>query len=168
MSRRLTLCPFVRKIVRKLFKIVSLKLTREQNKRKNKMRSDYGLYGVAIICFIIAGVFATNMVPQYTLAEASGITVIMIFLVLGIISAAVGYSARPKEVMPTTPALAPKAPAFEPPPSPPPTQPAVEEAAPEPMPPPPPPTPPVEAAAVTPPTEAEKPKPVRRRRKKAQ
>lgn len=90
------------------------------------MRLDYVLYGVAIICFIIAGAFAVANVPGYTLDTTSGIAVTMIFLLLGIISAAVGYSARPKAMMPTTQPMPPetvptvrqvKAPETETPPS---------------------------------------------------
>jgi len=155
------------------------------------MRSDYGLYGIAIICFIIAGAFMANLVPGYTLVEAPGITVIIIFVLIGIISAAVGYSARPKEMMPAlqptptppTPAqeIPPPAPSLaeEMPPTPPPTPPApAEEVTPEPAPPPPMPTEP-SPPTVAPPLEQEQPvkaaeeekpkeKPVRRRRKKAQ
>jgi len=140
------------------------------------MRSDYGLYGVAIICFIIAGAFMTNIVPGYTLVDQSGIILTMIFLLIGIISAAVGYSARPKVITPATqPTPAPATPPLleeMPPPPPPPA-----EVTPKPLPPqePTPSTPPI----VTLPTEPEQPvkaaeeekpkeKPVRRRRKKAQ
>lgn len=64
------------------------------------MRSDYGLYAVAVICFVLAAVFATNMVSGYELSTASGITVTVVFFVIGVIAAAVGYSARPKAMMP--------------------------------------------------------------------
>lgn len=67
------------------------------------MRSDYGLYVVAIICFVIAIAFAGGAVQGYTLQEAQGLTVTVVFLVLGIISGAVGYSARPKAMMPAPP-----------------------------------------------------------------
>jgi len=137
------------------------------------MRSDYGLYVVAIICFIIAGAFAAS----YTITDPTGIIVTMIFLLIGIISAAVGYSARPKAITPATqPTPAPVTPPLleeMPPTSPPPA----EEVTPKPPPPqePTPSTPPI----VTLPTEPEQPvkaaeeekpkeKPVRRRRKKAQ
>jgi len=143
------------------------------------MRSDYGLYSVAVICFVISGVFMTNAISGYTLENASGITVITVFLLLGIISAAVGYSARPKAMMPTTqPTPTPTAPTPETPsplvitpPSP------AEQIAPEPLPPPPSPLPEPSTPMVTPSEEAEqpvklaeeeKPKPVRRRRKKTQ
>jgi hypothetical protein len=66
------------------------------------MRSDYGLYVIAIICFVIAGAVAAANIPGYTLGDASGITVVMIFLLIGIISGAVGYSTKPKEMMPIT------------------------------------------------------------------
>ncbi len=65
------------------------------------MRLDYSLYGVTIICFLIAGAFAVSVVPGYTPAETGGLAVIIVFLVLGVISGGVGYSARPKANMPT-------------------------------------------------------------------
>jgi len=81
------------------------------------MRSDYGLYIVAIICFVLAAIFATSIVPGYELSTASGITVTVVFSLIGIIAAAVGYSARPKAMMPPqepTPAPAISAPMVEP------------------------------------------------------
>jgi len=144
------------------------------------MRSDYGLYGVAVICFIIAGAFMVANVPGYTLTDTLGIAVIIVFFLLGLVSAAVGYSARPKAIMPTPqpiPAPTPTEPAQETPPQLLPTPaPPTEEVAPEP----PPPTPPEPSPPpVAPPTETEQPvtvaaeekpkeKPVRRRRKKAE
>jgi len=134
------------------------------------MRLDYGLYAVAIICFIIAGVFMVYQIPGFTLAELSRTTVTVILLALGIISAVVGYSVRPKVIMPIT---KPTTPPPETPTPPPQTLAPVEEVTPKPLPPTP--TQPTEAA-VTPTgpeqpvtvAEEEKPKPVRRRRKKAQ
>jgi outer membrane biosynthesis protein TonB len=145
------------------------------------MRSDYGLYGIAIICFVIAGIFMASVVPGYTLMEQSGIAVIMIFLLLGIVLAAAGYSARPKPSMPAmqptpAPVTLPKEIAIQPiveeTPQPPPTQTPQEEAQPEPQPPalaePSPPAAPVSMEAEQPvAAEEEKPKPARRRRKKA-
>ena len=64
------------------------------------MRSDYGLYIVAVICFVLAAIFASSMVSGYELSTASGITVTVVFLLIGIIATAVGYSARPKAMMP--------------------------------------------------------------------
>lgn len=157
------------------------------------MRSDYVLYGVAIVFFIIAGGVAAAQVPGYLLTDTMGIVVVMLFLLLGIVSAAVGYSAKPKTMMPTAhpqPSMpkatteaeetpTPARPAVEemPPPAPP-----VEEVKPEPEPQPPTspePTPPEMAPTPTPApsteaeqpvttAEEEKPKPARRRRKKTQ
>jgi len=107
------------------------------------MRSDYGLYGVAVICFILAAVFAANLVPGYSLSEAQGIAVTVVFLLIGVIAAAVGYSARPKAIAPTQ----------EPAPTPAPTTPPVpvEEPAPatEELTPPPPPPPTIEEVSIT-------------------
>lgn len=155
------------------------------------MRSDYGLYGVAVICFILTAVFAAGVVQGYTLVETSGIAITVIFLLIGIIAAAVGYSARPKAIIPAyEPTPTPTVSVVEP-------TPTVEEPA-EPIVPPPQPTTPVEEVSVSPeptppqpmepsepspptvapaeeqvqpaPTEAmtqQKPKTTRRRRKKA-
>jgi len=81
------------------------------------MRSDYGLYIVAVICFVLAAVFATNMVSGYDISTASGIAVTVVFLLIGVIAFAVGYSARPKAIMPPpepAPAPAVLAPMAEP------------------------------------------------------
>ena len=169
-----------------------VELSRDIKEKKRKMRSDYGLYSVAIVCFILAAVFAASLVPGYPFIETGGKAITVVFLLIGIIAAAVGYSARPKAMMPEAapmPAPTPIVPIEEAPPT-------VEEPT-EPIPPPPPPTPleevqaaveptpePVEpstptavASEVEPtpapqtetPAEAtpEKPKPARRRRKKA-
>lgn len=180
---------FVSENVRKLFKIPTLKLTRDLGE-KRKMRSDYGLYGVAIICFLLAAVFAAGMVSGYELSEAPGITVTVVFLLIGVIATAVGYSARPKAMMPPKPipTPTPATPAAEatptveepiqpvtPPPPPPPTPVEEVSVAPEPSPPQPSePSPPTLAASTeeTQPAPAEgvteeKPKRTRRRRKKA-
>jgi len=171
--------------VRKLFKILTLKLTRDLGEMR-KMRSDYGLYGVAIICFLLAAAFAASVVPGYTLSGAPGITVTVVFLLIGIVAAAVGYSARPRAMMPSEPTQAATPAAALAPAT------AVTVETTEPVAPPPPPveevlvsperlptqpsepSPPVVAAqveAVQPaPAEAtveQKPKPARRRRKKA-
>jgi outer membrane biosynthesis protein TonB len=142
------------------------------------MRSDYGLYLIAIICFIVAGVFLAGAVPNYSATYFSGMVLITLFAVLGIIFALVGYSVRPKVIMPTravpeAPQAAAPTPEPTPPPQPPEAPEHVEEV------PTPPPTPTAEIApepipAPTPEepakvTEEEKPKEkrVRRRRKKA-
>ena len=149
------------------------------------MRSDYGLYGVAAICIILAALFAAGLIPGYTLSETSGIAVTVVFLLIGIIAAAVGYSARPKAVIPATESTLPPhpTPTIEEPtsvaeelttPPPPPTPLEEVSASPEPEP-----SQPTEPSEPSPtvlpveeptPTEAvaeEKPKTTRRRRKKA-
>jgi hypothetical protein len=150
------------------------------------MRSDYSLYGVAIICFvitIIAGAFTANMISGYTLEYTTGIAAMLIFLLIGIILAYAGYSSRPKAAMPTiqprpTPVIQPREtltkPIAEetPPPPPAPIQTPQEEVKPEPpplaQPEPSPPTEPVSMEAEQPVVaEEEKAKPARRRRKKA-
>jgi outer membrane biosynthesis protein TonB len=151
------------------------------------MRSDYGLYGVAAICIILAALFAAGLVPGYTLSETSGIAVTVVFLLIGIIAAAVGYSARPKAAIPATESTLPPPPtptieeptsvAEEPttPPPPPPTTP-LEEVSASPEPEPPQPIEPSEPSPVVTPVEEpapietvaeEQPKTTRRRRKKA-
>jgi len=159
---------------------------------QGKMRSDYGLYGVAVICFVLAAVFAASLVPGYFLSEAQGVAVTVVFLLIGVIAAAVGYSARPKATMPTQepapaqPQTTPVTPVEEPtpvteelttPPPPPPTpieEVSITERAPEPAPPEP--VEPLEPAPTVTPVEEpapvetiaeEKPKTTRRRRKKA-
>lgn len=147
---------------------------RETVERQNKMRSDYGLYVVAVICFIIAGIFLTNAVPEYTLADTMGAAAIGIFLVLGILFAVGGYALRPKVSVPTPKAPLPSRAEPSPPP---PVEEKVEEA---PVAPPPPteeqvpsipPTPPPAEEVPTPPAleepaKVEEEKPVRKRRRK--
>jgi outer membrane biosynthesis protein TonB len=147
------------------------------------MRSDYGLYGVAVICFVLAAVFAASLVPGYSLSEALGIAVTVVFLLIGVIAAVVGYSARPKAIMPIqepAPAPTPTTPVTEEPTTPPPPPPtpieevSITEPTPEPTPPQPveplEPTPavtPVEEPAPAETVVEEKPRTTRRRRKKA-
>ncbi len=78
--------------------------------RGRYMRSDYALYVVAIICFIIAAYAATITSELYIYAIA----------VLGIIFIGLGYMARPKSAT-----LAPS----KPPPPPPPPQPETQQRA---------------------------------------
>ena len=143
------------------------------------MRSDYGLYIVAVICFIITGIFLTGTVEGYKYTDPMGLAAIAIFLILGAIFALAGYAVRPKVPVsaisaapqtlpePSAPPLLPpveekvEEPEVTPPPqeeqaptAPPEPAPAVEEA-------PPAPAPTVEETA-----KAEQEKPVRRRRKK--
>lgn len=87
------------------------------------MRSDYSLYSVAIIFFIVSAVFAANLVPGYQLGDPLGLAVTAIFLVIGIISLAVGYFARPKAMIQTIQPMPPSAVEPMPEPTPEPSQP---------------------------------------------
>ncbi|MDH5782556.1 MAG: hypothetical protein OEZ35_02665 [Candidatus Bathyarchaeota archaeon] len=90
------------------------------------MRADYGLYIVAIICFIIAGLVLLEAVPKYlpepATFEATAMTVI--FTALGLIFAILGYALRPKPIISITKAHKPALP-----PSPPSTLPPTDETA---------------------------------------
>jgi len=160
------------------------------------MRSDYSLYSVAIIFFIISAVFAANLVPGYQLGDPLGLAVTAIFLAIGIISMAVGYLARPRVMIQTAQPMPPTAVEPTPEPSQPepqsPPVPEPEMLAPAPMPSPAPstatPEPSVPEPIATEPTvseitavetsaetvqpvkveEIEKPKPTRRRKKKTE
>ena len=131
------------------------------------MRADYGLYIVAIICFIIAGLILLEAVPQYLpeLVTFEGTVITVIFTALGLIFAILGYALRPKPII-----SIPEAPKPALTPTPPPALPPTEETTA---------TPPSEPAPLTPPQEEtakpERKKPeaktrrkrTRRRRKKA-
>jgi hypothetical protein len=141
---------------------------RETVRRQNKMRSDYGLYVVAVICFIIAGVFLATEPGQTMYQVAMGT-----FAILGILFAAGGYALRPKVPTLTAPQPLPVRPS--PPPLPPPVEEKVEEAPVAPSPPTPTPPPAEEVPTLPTPAleepakvEEEKPaeKPVRKRRRK--
>lgn len=87
------------------------------------MRSDYGLYVVAVICFIITGIFLTGTVEGYKYTDSMGMAAIAIFLILGAIFALAGYAVRPKvsvSAISTAPRTLPE-------PSAPPVLPPVEE-----------------------------------------
>jgi hypothetical protein len=62
-----------------------------------KMRSDYVLYVVAVICFIIAGVFIAGAIQ---LEATMSLAVTAVFFILGIIFAVGGYALRPKAAAP--------------------------------------------------------------------
>jgi len=136
----------------------------ETVKRRVKMRSDYGLYIVALICFIIAGVLLAVAIP---LEQMSAVAIAM-FVILGILFAAGGYALRPKVVV-KAPVSPPPAIITEPSPSPTPPLPPTEEQVP-PAPPKPPleevPTPQTPAPTLEEPAKVEEEKPVRRRRRK--
>ena len=94
-----------------------MKLTRHQE--EDKMRADYGLYVVAIICFIIAALpyYYTNVISEELLQLDSftSTALTVIFAALGLIFAIVGYSLRPKPIISIHEAIPPASP----PPSPP-------------------------------------------------
>ncbi len=85
------------------------------------MRADFGLYVLAMICFIIAGLVILDAVPQYLpepeTFEATSMTVI--FAALGLIFAILGYALRPKAIIsipePSKPVLPPSPPSVLPP-----------------------------------------------------
>jgi outer membrane biosynthesis protein TonB len=149
------------------------------------MRSDYGLYLIAIICFLITGVVLAYAFPSYLPDPTTmeGITVWIVFLVLGVIFAIIGYSVRPKIAMPAPPKPpavpvaaqvqeapeTPEAPAPKPEPTPPPEEEVaakVEEVMPAAIPPSPTQAPTPEEPAKMEKEEKPKEKRVRRRRKK--
>jgi len=123
------------------------------------MRADYGLYVVAIICFIIAGLVLLEAVPQYlpepTTFEATAMTVI--FAASGLIFAILGYALRPKPII-----SIPEAPKPSLPPSSPPALPPTEETT---ATPPSEPTPPLPSQEETTKPEEKKPKPKTRRKR---
>ncbi len=108
------------------------------------MRADYGLYVVAIICFIIAGLILLEAVPQYLpeLVTFEGTVIAVISTALGLIFVILGHALRPKPII-----SIPEAPKPALPPSSPPAAPAIQEATTIPSPAPTPPTPPQEETA---------------------
>ncbi|UCE43673.1 MAG: helix-hairpin-helix domain-containing protein [Candidatus Bathyarchaeota archaeon] len=64
------------------------------------MRSDYALYIVAIICFILATItFATNSTGYLLMEPLISTITIAALVILSIISAGAGYLIRPEEIM---------------------------------------------------------------------
>jgi hypothetical protein len=91
----------------KLFKLCSWKLIIVQ-KRENKMRYDYGLYLIAIICFVSAGFLFmgyTGYVQLTTGNEVMDLVVAMFSAVLGVVFIGIGYGVRPKKAVLTQPPL---------------------------------------------------------------
>lgn len=127
------------------------------------MRADFGLYVVAVICFIIAALPYTN--ELLILDHPMNLTLTVIFAASGLIFAILGYALRPKPIISIPEA---RKPALSP--SPPPAPSPREEVITVPSPAPTPPTPPQEETAKP---ERKKPKAktkrkrTRRRRKKA-
>ena len=71
------------------------------------MRHDYGLYLIAIICFVLA-VFLlmgyTGYIQLTTGNEVMDLVVAMFSAVLGVVFVGMGYGVRPKEAVPVLPA----------------------------------------------------------------
>ena len=64
------------------------------------MRSDFGLYAVAVICFIIASLIPLKISPQLPAIETfPGTAITVIFTALGLIFIILGYSLRPKPII---------------------------------------------------------------------
>jgi predicted flap endonuclease-1-like 5' DNA nuclease len=89
---------------RKLFK----HFHRTYTEGENIMRSDYVLYVVAILCFIVTGAVAAYAVAQQTLW-------IVTTAVLGFVFVGIGYTQRPRASAPTQMAVAPPPPPPTPP-----------------------------------------------------
>ena len=71
------------------------------------MRSDYGLYIIAIICFLAFLIFFMNYAqgsPTYiTGDEVTDLVIVMFSAILGIVFIGLGYVVRPKKAMPLPP-----------------------------------------------------------------
>lgn len=69
------------------------------------MRSDYTLYVIAIICFLLAAIVLVEYTQYLEAVVGTALTVILV--ILGLIFAGVGYSQRPKGILPppASPAL---------------------------------------------------------------
>ncbi len=82
------------------------------------MRADYGLYAVAVICFLIAALPYMNVVSGelLTLDAFTSTVFTVVFVALGLILIILGYSQRPKPVI-FIPETTPSAPPLALPPS---------------------------------------------------
>jgi len=71
------------------------------------MRSDYGLYTVAIICFFLALIFFVGYAQEppacITGGEVTDLVIMMFSAILGIVFIGLGYGVRPKKVTPSPP-----------------------------------------------------------------
>jgi len=97
----------VRALLEKLFKFCSWKLMISQN-WKNRMRYDFGLYFIAIICFVLASflfVGYANYIQLTTGNEATDLVISMSSAFLGVVFIGMGYGVRPKKTVPTQPFL---------------------------------------------------------------
>ncbi|MFQ5758513.1 MAG: helix-hairpin-helix domain-containing protein [Candidatus Bathyarchaeia archaeon] len=85
------------------------------------MRSDYTLYVVAIICFIMAAViFAADYVGYRPMPSEISVVTTAVLTILGLVSAGAGYLVRPEEMIPPPPPRPPAPKTSAPPPIPPP------------------------------------------------
>ena len=107
-------------LLEKLFKFIST----NGYARRMILRSDYALYVVAVICFILAAVVfagSTDYAGYLAMEQQISMVTTAVLVILGFISAGAGYLVRPEEMMPAPPPPplpAPKPSA--PPPTPPP------------------------------------------------
>ena len=72
------------------------------------MRSDYGLYIIAIICFFLAFlIFFMGYEPAtyITGSEVTDLVIMMFSAILGIVFIGLGYALRPKKVIPSPPPI---------------------------------------------------------------
>jgi protein TonB len=134
------------------------------------MRTDYILYVIAVICFIVAGLTAAR---PYT-STTSNMLIVIVLAIIGVIFIGSGYSLRPQTRVVTRaePTIPQTKPAME---ERPPLSPQVTEPTPTPEPTPSPGTTeeikkeevaPLEAPAETPEMKTEKKKPARKRRER--
>jgi len=82
--------------------------TNECSKRKDEMRSDYGLYVIAIICFFLAFLiffmgYAQGSPVHVTGGEVTDLVIMMFSAILGAVFFGLGYVVRPKKVTPSPP-----------------------------------------------------------------
>ncbi|MFQ5836442.1 MAG: hypothetical protein ACE5HG_01165, partial [Candidatus Bathyarchaeia archaeon] len=72
------------------------------------MRYDYGLYLIAIICFVLASFLFMGYAGYIELTIGNGATYLVITMfsaVLGVVFVGMGYGVRPKKAVPTQPPL---------------------------------------------------------------
>ena len=72
------------------------------------MRYDYGLYFIALMCFVLAGFLFMGYAGYIQLTsgdEATDLVITMFSAVLGVVFVGMGYGVRPKKAVPTQPPL---------------------------------------------------------------
>jgi hypothetical protein len=75
-------------------------------KRKNRMRYDFGLYFLAVVCFVLAGFLFMGYAGYIQLTtgnEASDLVLAMFSWVLSVAFIGLGYGVRPKKIVPPQP-----------------------------------------------------------------